>query len=38
VQEGLHRGYALRAGHYVDSLSMARLHPSPPGIAAWETA
>lgn len=32
LQEGLHRGYALRAGQYVDSLSMARLHPKPPHI------
>lgn len=32
-QEGLHRGYALRDGEYVDTLSMARLHPSPPRIA-----
>jgi hypothetical protein len=23
-------GYALRDGQYVDSLSMARLHPNPP--------
>jgi putative acetyltransferase len=38
VQEGVHRGYALRDGQYVDSMSMARLHPSPPRIAAWETA
>ncbi len=30
VQEGLHRGYALRHGHYADVLSMARLHPQPP--------
>ena len=30
VREGLHRGYALRDGVYVDSVSMARLHPSPP--------
>jgi putative acetyltransferase len=29
-REGLHRGYALRAGRYVDTLSMARLHPDPP--------
>ena len=29
-QEGLHVGYALRAGVYVDVLSMARLHPAPP--------
>ena len=31
--EGRHRGYALRDGLYVDSLSMARIHPNPPGIA-----
>lgn len=30
VQEGLHIGYALRDGHYVDTVSMARLHPNPP--------
>lgn len=34
VQEGLHRGYALRRGAYTDTYSMARLHPAPPGIAA----
>jgi len=28
--EGRHVGYALRDGHYVDALSMARLHPDPP--------
>jgi L-phenylalanine/L-methionine N-acetyltransferase len=28
--EGRHRGYALRGGQYVDTLSMARLHPAPP--------
>jgi putative acetyltransferase len=28
--EGRQRAYALRAGQYVDSLMMARLHPSPP--------
>ncbi len=28
--EGHHVGYALRDGQYVDSLSMARLHPNPP--------
>ena len=32
VQEGVHRGYALRDGQYVDSMSMARLHPDPPRI------
>lgn len=33
--EGRHVGYALRDGRYVDSLSMARLHPDPP---AWPPA
>lgn len=28
--EGRQRAYALRAGQYVDSLMMARLHPKPP--------
>lgn len=28
--EGCQRAYALRDGQYVDSLMMARLHPSPP--------
>jgi putative acetyltransferase len=32
VEEGRHRGYALKAGAYVDSLSMARLHPRPPQL------
>lgn len=32
VQEGLHKAYALRDGQYVDTLSMARLHPAPPRI------
>lgn len=32
VLEGTHRAYALRDGVYVDSLSMARLHPHPPGL------
>ena len=30
VKEGLHRAYAMRGGQYVDSLSMARLHPRQP--------
>ena len=34
VQEGLHRGYALRNGVYADTYSMARLHPAQPSIAA----
>lgn len=29
--EGRQRAYALRAGRYVDSYAMARLHPNPPG-------
>lgn len=29
VEEGMHRCHALRDGVYVDSLSMARLNPSP---------
>src|SRR5205085_6531000 len=33
VEEGRHRGYVLRDGRYVDALTMARLHPSPPRIA-----
>ena len=32
VLEGTHTGYALRDGHYADSLSMARLHPHPPRL------
>lgn len=31
--EGRQRAYALRAGRYVDSFAMARLHPMPP---AWD--
>lgn len=34
AEEGRHSGYALKAGRYVDSLSMARLHPNPPSTAA----
>jgi putative acetyltransferase len=30
VREGLHRCHALRDGVYVDTLSMARLHPNTP--------
>jgi len=32
VHEGTHRGYALRAGRFVDVHAMARLHPNPPLI------
>jgi putative acetyltransferase len=30
--EGTHKAYALRDGAYVDSHSMARLHPNPPTV------
>ena len=30
--EGTHRAYALRDGRYVDSYTMARLHPHPPTL------
>ena len=36
VVEGTHRAYAMRDGHYVDALCMARLHPNPPPLAAPE--
>jgi putative acetyltransferase len=32
VEEGRHRAYALSNGQYIDSLSMARLHPAPPSL------
>ena len=32
VEEGRHKGYGLRNGRYIDTLSMARLHPDPPRI------
>ena len=32
VEEGRHKAYALKNGQYVDSLSMARLHPKPPQL------
>lgn len=34
VAEGVHRAHSLRDGVYVDSLSMARLHPNPPQLPA----
>ena len=34
VDEGRHKGYGLRDGQYVDSISMGRLHPNPPRIGA----
>ncbi|MDQ6882346.1 MAG: GNAT family N-acetyltransferase [Pseudomonadota bacterium] len=33
VEEGRHRGYAIKDGQYVDALCMARLHPNPPRLA-----
>ena len=32
VDEGRHKAFGLRDGKYVDSISMARLHPDPPRI------
>ena len=32
VEEGRHRAYALKDGRYIDSISMARLHPKPPQL------
>lgn len=32
VTEGRLRGESLRDGHYVDTLTMARWHPQPPGL------
>ena len=32
IEEGRHKAYALKNGRYVDSISMARLHPNPPRI------
>ncbi len=32
VREGVMRGFALRDGHYVDALAMARWHPNPPRV------
>jgi putative acetyltransferase len=34
VDEGRHKAFALRDGEYVDSISMARMHPKPPRIDA----
>lgn len=32
LEEGRHKAYALKNGRYIDSLSMARLHPDPPSV------
>jgi putative acetyltransferase len=37
VEEGRHRGYALKDGRFVDGVSMARLHPSPPALVPLRT-
>jgi putative acetyltransferase len=34
VEEGRHRGFAMRDGRYVDALAMARWHPSPPALVS----
>jgi L-phenylalanine/L-methionine N-acetyltransferase len=32
VEEGRHKAFSLKNGKYVDSISMARMHPNPPAI------
>jgi putative acetyltransferase len=32
VEEGRHMAYSMKNGQYIDTLSMARLHPNPPRI------
>jgi len=32
VEEGRHKAFGLRNGQYIDTLSMARLHPNPPRL------
>jgi putative acetyltransferase len=34
VEEGRHRAYGMKNGRYIDALTMARLHPNPPVLAA----
>lgn len=38
VAEGRHRAHSLREGAFVETLSMARLHPNPPRLPAADTA
>lgn len=33
VEEGRHKGFSLTGGRFLDSVSMARLHPNPPSVA-----
>ena len=32
VEEGRHKAFSLKNGRYVDSISMARMHPQPPSL------
>jgi len=32
VEEGRHKAFGLRNGQYIDSFSMARMHPNPPKL------
>ncbi|MDF2463933.1 MAG: hypothetical protein K0Q43_2168 [Ramlibacter sp.] len=32
LEEGRHKAFSLKNGRYVDSISMARMHPQPPSI------
>jgi putative acetyltransferase len=32
VEEGRHKAFGLRNGQYIDTFSMARLHPNPPKL------
>jgi putative acetyltransferase len=32
VEEGRHKAFSLKNGRYVDSISMARMHPKPPSL------
>lgn len=34
VEEGRHVAYSMKNGRYIDSFSMARLHPNPPQLPA----
>jgi putative acetyltransferase len=34
VEEGRHKAYALKDGRYIDSISMARLHPRQPQVVS----
>ena len=34
VEEGRHKAFSLKNGRYVDSVSMARMHPTPPQLSS----